>query len=108
MHEIKVSLVVNPFPESMRHTLTDAVPAHLRHLEARTIFLCQTIKLKAYHLARQQAQTRRITLFTPVKQHLLTNTDAEQWFVTRRSQYCILQAGFAQTTHTVGHGTLPW
>jgi hypothetical protein len=60
VHEIEIGIVGDAFPQRMRAHLAHAVPAHLRHLEARAVGLQLAVELEAHHLARQQAQAGRV------------------------------------------------
>lgn len=64
VYEIKITLVGNPVPHRMGAELPDLVPAHLRHLEARTVLLNLVLQIKTHDLARHQAQTSGVTLCT--------------------------------------------
>ena len=67
------------------------IPPHLRHLEARPVFLQLTFKPEAYHLARKQAESRRIAFLAPVEQHLLADADTKQRLGFRGFDKCFLQ-----------------
>src|ERR1700726_1313933 len=57
MHKIKITVVGNTVPKRMRDLLVHAIPAHLRHLEARTVGLHLAVECEAHDLAGQQAES---------------------------------------------------
>src|SRR5471032_634984 len=106
VHEIEVTVVGNVLPHRVRRVLVDLVPAHLRYLEARTVFLDLAVQLEAYHFARQQAETGGIAFLADVEQHLLADAHAHQRLGPGGHQQRFLHAGLAQAAHAVRHGAL--
>src|SRR3569623_675548 len=69
VYEIEITIVGDPCPHRVRHCLMDTVPAHMGHLEARSVFLQFIGKFKAYRFDRQQTKTNRVAFLTPEEQH---------------------------------------
>ena len=90
----------------MGRRLPHLVPAHLRHLEARTVFLHLAVELEAHDFAWQQAQTGRVALFAAVEQHLLADAHAQHGLAVGGAQQRFEHARFAQAAHAVRHGAL--
>ena len=90
MHEVGMRRLTDAFQQCRFAKDVQRIPAHMRHPQTGAA------RHPAYR-AREQAETRDITLFARIKQQLHAQADTHQWHF--KCSQCDIQAALAQQLH---------